>query len=151
MSKKPSAIKLTKADRGALEKFVAHGKKSAREITRARLLLLADEGRKERELMESLGVSRGPVSNVRKKYQTQTYDDIVELLHDAPRSGRPLKLDSRVEAKVTLIACSAPPEGRGRWTLHRIADQLVKLEVTEASSHESVRRRLKQTTSSPGS
>ena len=41
------AVKLTKAERGALETFVADGKRSARVITRARILLLSDEGQKE--------------------------------------------------------------------------------------------------------
>ncbi len=140
------AIKLTKAERGALEKFVAQGTRSARAITRARILLLSDEGRKERELTEILGVSRGTVYNVRQKYQTKAYAHILDLLQEEPRSGRPIELDSRVEANVTMIACSAPPEGCGRWTLHMIADKLVKLEVTDSISHESVRRILKKTT-----
>jgi putative transposase len=146
MPKKPRAGKLTKAEREELEKFVAQGKKSARAITRARILLLADEGRKDRELTAILGVSRGTVHNVRKKYKTKAYAHILDLLHDESRSGRPIKLDRRVEAKVAMIACSAPPAGCGRWTLHMIADKLVKLEVTDSISHESVRRLLKKTT-----
>lgn len=118
--------------------------KEARAITRARMLLLSDEGRKERELTEILGVSRGTVYNVRKKYQRKAHAHILELLQEEPRSGRPVKLDSRVEAKVMLIACSAPPQGHSRWTLQLIADKLVKLEVTDSISHESVRRLLKK-------
>lgn len=145
MPRRRRIVRLTKVERKALETFVAQGKKSARAITRARILLLSDEGRKEHELTEILGISRGTVYNVRKQYQTKTYAHILEVLHEAPRSGRPLKLDSRVAANVTMIACSAPPEGRGRWTLHMIADKLVKLEVTDAISHESIRRLLKKT------
>jgi putative transposase len=150
MRKKHRAVKLTKAEREGLEKFVAQGKKSARAITRARILLLADEGRKDRELTEILGVSRGTVHNVRKKYKNKVYAYILDLLHDEPRSGRPIKLDHQVEAKVTMIACSAPPAGCGRWTLHMIADKLVKLDVTDSISHESVRRLLKKTNLSRG-
>jgi putative transposase len=139
------AVKLAKAERGALETFVAHGKRSARAITRARILLLSDEGRKERELTEILGVSRGTVYNVRKKYQQKVHRHILDLLREEPRSGRPIEFDSRVEAKVTMIACSAPPTGCGRWTLQLIADKLVQLAVTDSISHESVRRLLKKT------
>ena len=150
MPTKPRVVTLTQRERKALEDFVGHGKKSARAITRARILLLLDEGRKEHELTELLGVSRGTVYNVRKKYQQKGQAPILDLLHDAPRSGRPITLDSRVEAKVTMIACSTPPTGRGRWTLQLIADKLVELAVTESISHESVRRVLKKTNSSPG-
>ena len=145
MPKQQRAVTLTKAERGGLEKFVAYGTKSARAITRARILLLSDEGRKGRELTELLGVSRGTVHNVRKKYQQRRHAHILDLLQEEPRSGRPIKLDSRVEAKVTMIACSEPPAGRGRWTLHLIADKLVQLAVTDSISHESVRRLLKKT------
>jgi transposase len=150
MPTKQRVVTLTQRERKALEDFVGHGKKSARAITRARILLLFDEGRKEQEVTDLLGVSRGTVYNVRKKCQQKGQVPILELLHDAPRSGRPITLDSRVEAKVTMIACSTPPMGRGRWTLQLIADKVVELAVTESISHESVRRVLKKTSSNRG-
>jgi putative transposase len=150
MPTKQRIVTLTKGERKALEDFVSHGKKSARAITRARMLLLLDEGRKEHELTKLLGVSRGTVSNIRKKYQRKGAVPLLALLQDAPRSGRPITLDSRVEAKITMIACSTPPSGRSRWTLQLIADKVVELAVTESISYESVRRALKKTNSSPG-
>ena len=150
MPNKQPAITLTKKERRALEDFVARGKKSARAITRARILLLFDEGRTEPELTQVLGVSRGTVYNVHRRYQQKGHASILDLLHEAPRSGRPLTLDSRVEATTTMIACSTPPPGRSRWTLQLIADKLVALAVTESISHESVRRMLKKTNSSRG-
>jgi putative transposase len=145
MPQQRRAVRLTIAERDVLEQFVAHGTKSARAIHRARILLLLDAGRREKELPTLLGVSRGTIYNVRKKYMQKEYEPILDVLHEAPRSGRPIKIDSRVEAHVTMIACSDPPEGYGRWTLHLIADKLVQLEVIDTISHESVRRTLKKT------
>lgn len=150
MPTKRRIVALTKGERKALEAFVSHGTKKARAITRARILLLLDEGRRESELTDLLGVSRGTVYNLRQKYQQKGQASILDLLHDAPRSGRPITLDSRVEAKVTMIACSTPPAGRARWTLQLIADKAVELAVTESMSYESVRRVLKKTNSSRG-
>lgn len=124
---------------------VGHGQKSAREITRARILLLAHDGLPDAAIAQVLGVCRVPVYNMRKKYQTKGPQAILPLLKDDPRSGRPIKLDSKVEAKVSMLACSDPPEGRARWPLHLIADKLVKLEVIDTISHESVRRLVKKT------
>ena len=138
-------VRLTTAARDVLEKFVAHGTKSARAINRARILLLLDEGRQENELTTILGVSRGTIYNMRQKYLQKEHAHILDVLHEAPRSGRPIKIDSRVEAHVTMIACSDPPEGYGRWTLHMIADRLVHLTIIDTISHESVRRTLKKT------
>ena len=78
-----------------------------------------------------------------KKYLQKADEHILDVLHEAPRSGRPIKIDTRVEAHVTMIACSDPPAGYGRWTLHMIADKLVQLEVIDTISYESVRRTLK--------
>jgi transposase len=145
MSKKRFEVLLTAAERDALEKFVHHGKKSARAITRARILLLSAEGRPAKALATTLGISRGTIYNVRKQYKQKEHAHILDVLHEAPRSGRPIKIDSRVEANGTMIACSAPPEGAARWTLQMIADKLVQLSVIDAISHESIRRTLKKT------
>jgi putative transposase len=152
MSQKQNAIKLTSNERQELERFVTCGKKSAREITRARILLLTQDGRQVTEIARTLGVSRGTIYNVYKRYKRKKLrTPLVEVLEEEPRSGRPLKLDSRVAAQVTMLACSAPPAGRARWTLHLIADKVVKLGVTDSISHESVRQMLKKIASSPGS
>jgi hypothetical protein len=74
----------------------------------------------------------------------KTHAPILEVLHEAPRRGRPIKIDRRGEAHVTMLACSDPPEGYGRWTLHMMADKLVHLTVIDTISHESVRRTLKK-------
>jgi transposase len=143
-------LKLSEQDEQVLKKYVSQGQKNAREINRARILLLAHAGLKAKEIKQALDVSQATICNVRNTYNRQEHDDILEVIQDKPRSGRPLELDSRVEATVSLIACSEPPIGSARWTLHLIADKLVKLEVVESISHESVRQLLKKTNSSPG-
>jgi transposase len=145
MPKKSPAVRLTAEERDLLEKFVAHGTKSARAINRARILLLLDEERSEKDVTTTLSVSRGTIHNVRTKYLQKADEHILDILHEAPRSGRPIKIDTSVEAHVTMIACSDPPEGYGRWSLHMIADKLGQLDVIDTISHESVRRTLKKT------
>jgi hypothetical protein len=80
MPKKRRAVRLTAAERDIVEKFVAHGTKSARAINRARILLLLDEERSEKELTTILGVSRGTMCNVRKKYLEMEH---AHILHQA--------------------------------------------------------------------
>jgi len=145
MSAKRQEVQLTPDERDSLKQFVAHGTKSARAINRARILLLLDKGRPAKALTTLLGVSRGTIYNVRHKYLQKEHAHILDVLHEASRSGRPIKIDSRVTTHVTVIACSDPPEGYGRWTLHMIANKLVQLDVIDTISHESVRRTLKTT------
>lgn len=59
-------------------------------------------------------------------------------------------LDGAAEAHLVAVACGTPPAGRPRWTLRLLADELVRLEVVETVSHETVRRTVKQTTSRRG-
>ena len=150
MPGKRIVIKLTQDEQHELETYVSQGQKHARAINRARILLLSHAGMQVKDIATVLGVSPPTISTVRKKYQTHEHEHLLDLLQDEPRSGRPITLDSQVEAKVAMIACSAPPEGCARWTLHLIADQLIKLEVVESISHESVRSLLKKIHSSLG-
>jgi transposase len=150
MPRERITIKLSEQDEEFLKQYVSQGQKNAREINRARILLLAHDGLKIKEIEQVLGVSSATICNVRNNYNQQAHEHILEVIQDKPRSGRPLKLDSRVEAKVSMIACSQPPVGAARWTLQLIADKLVKLDVVESISHESVRQLLKKTNSSPG-
>ena len=146
MPRKPiHTVKLTTEHRQQLTDFVAAGTKSAREITRARILLFADEGKSNTEIVALLGISRPTVATMREKYATRATEQVLELLPDAPRSGRPIEIDTTVEANITMLACSEPPAGRARWTLRLIADKLVSLAVCDSISHESVRGALKKT------
>ncbi len=142
---KKHIVCLTKVERSALTEFVSRGAHSARAMNRARVLLLADEGHADQAIIEALGLCRATIASIRKKYREKNYTHILDLLPDAPRTGRPVKVDRRVEAQMTMIACSDPPEGVAKWTLRLIADQLVRLEIVDELSHETVRRTLKKT------
>jgi hypothetical protein len=60
------------------------------------------------------------------------------------------KVDGRVEAHIIAIACSEAPEGRERWTLQLIADELIRLGVVESISDTAVMDTLKKTNLSLG-
>jgi len=134
-------VRLSEEDRTELNKYLRHGKSSARSLTRARILLLADEGHSDEVIVEALKVSRPTVNRIRKRYCEGGLDF---ALYEKPRSGAPPKLDGRVEAELTLLACSEPPEGRSKWTLRLLADKLVELEAVDSISHMSVHRILKK-------
>src|SRR5688500_12657780 len=94
--------------------------------------------------------AKWPIPGSRPKYRQQKYDHIVDILQDQPRQGRPIRFDHKVEAHVSMIACSEAPTGAARWTLQLIADKLVQLNVVDSISHESVRSLLKKTNLSLG-
>ena len=82
------------------------------------------------------------MARVRKRYVAAGLEAALHRKPPAREYRR--KLDGEQEAHLVALACSAPPEGRKRWTLRLLADRLVELEVVEAVSHETVRQALKQ-------
>ena len=150
MARKRLNVELTPEESEFLTTYVAHGQKNARSINRARTLLMAHNGKKDHEIAKTLGISRATVYNIRRRYHQHRHDDLALVLQDKPRKGRPLVLDTKVEANVAMIACSEAPTGAARWTLHLIADKLVQLNVVNSISHESVRSLLKKTNLSLG-
>src|ERR671915_644813 len=124
-----------------LHQYVQGGHKSARAITRARILLLADEHLSDEEIIATLGVDRKTIYRVRKKYHEHGLE---KALQEKVRSGAPSKIDGRLEATLTMLACSTPPEGSARWTLRLLTDKLVELKTIDAISMETVRTMLKK-------
>jgi Homeodomain-like domain len=88
------------------------------------------------------------VARVRQRYAAAGLDAALDRKPPARQYRR--TLDGRQEARLVALACSAPPEGRKRWTLRLLSERLVALQVVESVSYETVRQALKQTGSSRG-
>ena len=151
MSKKYRVF-LNGKKRSDLKRLINTGTDKARKLTRARILLLADESphgpsKKDKEIMDSLGVCARTVAATRERF---VEEGIKGAPNEKPRSGRPREFTGREEAKLTLIACSDPPEGRNRWSVRLLADKMVELEVVDSISRETVRKYLKKGNSSRG-
>jgi len=135
-------VALTDEQRAHLEQLISTGTHKARVLARARVLLLAAQNRPDTAIAAVLALSVPTIHRIRQRFVT---DGLSAALYDKPHSGRPPILTAEVEAKLVMLACSTPPKGRARWTLHLLADQLVALHVVESVSHEQVRTMLKKT------
>ena len=137
---------LTEEERILLRKRVRGGESSARVQTRARVLLLCDrsEGQKRTLAQVSDGVlcSMGTLRNIKRNYFA---GGVEAALYEKPRPGIEPTFTGKTEAQVTMLACSKPPAGYGRWTLRLLADKMVELEYVEAISHVTVGQILKKT------
>jgi transposase len=140
-------INLQEQERQELEQQIRKGIRSARELTRARILLLSDQGQGVGQVTEAVMCSRGTVINVKKRYLE---GGLEAALHDKPRPGARPKITGDVEAHLIALTCSDPPEGYGQWTLRLLANRLVELELVESISHTAVGKVLKKTDSSLG-
>jgi transposase len=140
-------VQLSSQERTGLEKLISAGAAPARKLTRARILLKVDEGLTKTEVSRALDVSINTVTNVCRSFQEQRLEAIERKNPDREYEH---SLDGEAEAYLIAIACSAPPEGRERWTLRLLQREMVKRKYVVKVSHETVRTTLKKTNSSRG-
>lgn len=144
-------VTLTPEERGELQRMLASGKAAARKLTHARILLKADEaeggpGWSDPQIAETLEVGLSTVGRLRQRFVEEGLP--AALLPKPSTRVYERRLDGAGEARLLKLACSQPPQGRKRWTLQLLADQMVVLGHAQELSYETVRRVLKKTSSS---
>ncbi len=144
--RKKYIVKLTAKEKEQLRMLLSSGKERVRKLTRARILLKANEGWTDRSICVALDVSRPTVERTRRRFVEEGFE--ASLSHRSPRRVYERRLDGDAEAYLIALACSSPPEGRERWTLRLLAERLVMLEQVdvESVSYETVRQVLKKRT-----
>ena len=124
------------------------GRAAAAKLLHARILLKADAGDRrccwtDSAIAAALDTSAATVHRVRQAFVTQGLE--AALCRKRPTGRQYRKLDGHQEAQLIAVSCSAPPEGRQRWTLTLLADKLVDLAIVDRISAECVRTTLKKT------
>jgi transposase len=130
-------VSLDNEQRKFLKNITSKGKESARKIKRAHILLLADEGKKDKEIMEIARVSDFTVEKIRKRFVLEGLNSAIE---EKPRTGQPKKIDGRGEAFLIAKACSAPPEGRTRWTIRLLEENLIELNISDTTIQRTLKK-----------
>ena len=111
---------------------------------RALALLELHRGQTYTAAARTVGVTKQTASIWASQYRT----DGLTFLTDQQRPGRPRKIDSVDEARITALACSDPPAGHSQWTLRLLADHAVELIEADTISYSKVHQILKKTSSS---
>ena len=132
-------VELSHAERTELRALLSRGKQAARKLKRAQILLAANAGASDEAIAASVGVGGSTVYRTKRRF---VLGNLEAALSEEPRPGADRKLSGKEEALLVATACSNPPEGRARWTLELLADELVRLTEHDSLSRETVRRRL---------
>ena len=149
MSEKRYIVRLTEDERQHLKALLRKGTHPARRLQKAQILLKADEseggeGWSDVRIMDALGASASMVYRVRQQLVEEGLEATLARKKRATPPVAPV-FDGEKEAKLIAIACSKAPEGRCRWTLQLLADQLVALNIVDEVSASTVARALKKT------
>jgi transposase len=142
-------VELSEEERGRLAAIAQSSKRIAhKKRVRAQVLLKVDEGKQgsawtDERTAEAFDIHINTVHSIRKQLVRQGLDSTLERKERAEPARKPI-FDQTKEKELLAIATSDPPEGRARWTLHLLADEVVRLDIVESVSHETVRKVLKK-------
>jgi len=144
----PYRVVVTEDQRAELRGVVGAGTASARSLTHARILLKADQDEggpswSDAAVARALDIANSIVLRVRRRFAGDGLAATLE--RKRPDRVYARALDGDQAARLIALACTETPEGVDRWSLRLLADELVRLEIVERISHETVRRTLKTT------
>jgi len=140
-------LKLKPNEVSFLKQFTKKGQMSARNFKRANILLLLDKEETGEGIAEKLNVNRDTVYNIKRRY---FMGGLNVALFEKPRPGQPIKYDKKKKAEIIAYACTNPPEGRKRWTVRLLANEISKEKGFKTINRETIRLVLKKTTQSLG-
>jgi len=147
-------VRLSAPQRQSLQHIVSCGTAPVRKVRRAQVLLASDHGRPGGRLTRdqvaaALSMHVNTVDRIRKRF---VLEGEAPTLNRRPRTTPPTprRLDGQAEAHLVAICCGPPPEGRLRWTLQLLADELKQRRIVTQICAETVRQTLKKTNCSLG-
>lgn len=151
MVRKIFIVELGAQERARLCALISKGKASAKVILKARILLKADQAEdgpawRDAQIVEALDTNLTMVSRVRETFVTKGLDAVLSRKKRETPPVPPI-FDGEAQAKLTALACSAPPEGHARWTIRLLAEHVVERKIVPAAHFNTVGRALKKTIS----
>jgi transposase len=122
--RRPAAmIRLSEEETKALQEWSRRGKSEQRLVERARIILLAGEGRSNVQIAQRLKTRTARVSKWRQRFGAKRLSG----LGDAERSGKPAKYAQSTERRVLALLDEPPPKGYAQWNGRLLAEALLDI------------------------
>jgi transposase len=150
----PPAVNLNEAEQQGLEKLVKAHSTPQQIVLRARIVLLASQGRNNEQVGRELHVGVDTVRYWRQRWLAGQAIPLSELsveerLHDLPRAGKPSALTADQLCQITALACEKPEQSArpiSQWSGREIADEIMKRGIVAHISPRHAARLLKRGT-----
>jgi len=121
MARRAPQIELSAEERQTLERITRSPSAEQREVTRARIVLLAAEGQRNEQIQRRLRVSKPVVVKWRGRFAARR----LEGLADEPGRGRKRTYDAQIRHQIAATACSEPPASVGtHWSVRTLSQHL---------------------------
>jgi putative transposase len=135
-AKRHQTRRLSGRDRQKIEAITSSGEIAVRILKRLRVLTLLADGWAPSDVPAAVGCGE---ANVRRTRQRFEQGGLTAVLEDRPRPGRQRSTTDAVEARIVAMVCSSPPDGRSRWTVRLVADEVVERGIVKRISREKIR------------
>lgn len=150
-------VELSLSEKEALEAVTRRHSSGQQLVVRARIILLAHEGKNNEQIARELKITVDTARLWRRRwlgFQEIVLADlsVSERLEDAPRPGKPPTITAEQVCQIVAFACEPPLESKrpiSQWTGRELADEIKKRHIVEQISPRHARRLLKRGISSP--
>lgn len=133
-------VRLKRRERKRIEEMLWRGIASAREIRRAMILRMLDQGKTSPKTAEAVGVMATTVRDIARRYEKGGLDF---ALRDRPRPGQKPRVTAKQKSHIIAMACSSPPEGYARWSISLLVEESRKRGIVK-TSRETIRLLLRK-------
>ena len=127
------AITLSDQERDSLKKIVRSNHSESRQVLRAKIVLLADKKKRNKDIAERLRISIQKVARWKKRFALH---GIPGIMKDAPRSGRPVLITQSDIDAIVHVLLNEKPEDSERWSVRTLAKRINK---TRYAAHKILR------------
>ena len=135
MSKQPQ-IRLSRQERQELRHLLQSGLQPVRTVLRALALRQLAEGQTVRQVAKNVALTPKTVWLTSQRYWQ---GGLERALYERPRPGKAALLSTRDRQHIVALACGSPPEGRARWTVRLLTEDVVKRKLVPRVGRETIR------------
>ena len=136
MSRRALHIQLSQREEQELQQLLSGGLQQVRVVLRALALLQLTKGATAPQVAETVALTAKSIRQLVHRYEQ---GGLQRALHERPRPGAAPLLDASQKQRVIAMVCGPAPEGRARWTIQLIAEEVVKRKLVPRVGRETVR------------
>jgi transposase len=134
--KKQFQVRLSKQDQQELRRLLQSGLQPVRTVLRALTLRQLAEGQTVRQVAKNVALTPKTVWLTSQRYRQ---GGLERALYERPRPGKAALLGEQDRQRIVALVCGPPPEGRARWTVRLLTEEVVKRKLVPRVGRETIR------------
>ena len=134
--KKQSPVRLSKQEHQELRRLLQSGLQPVRTVLRGLALQQLADGQPIRQVAKNVAWTPKTVWLTSQRYRQ---GGLERALYERPRPGKAALLGAQQRQRIVALACGPPPEGRSRWTVRLLTEEVVKRKLVSRVGRETIR------------